>query len=206
MRRLLDRRPSAPMVVALIALFVALGGTTYAAIRLPANSVGTKQLKNGAVTAQKVKDHSLLARDFKSGQLPQGVPGQQGPKGDSGPKGDPGPTGPSDAYQIANNDYTLGSETLTLDVPAGSYVIVGKAMALSTSPVSADSVCTLSPSDGFVDVAMQETPSGARVMLNNEATDTFSVPTRISYYCYGGATPWGWMQMRLIATKVGAVH
>lgn len=43
-------RPSPAMVVALIALFVALSGGAYAAINLPANSVGTKQLKNGAVT------------------------------------------------------------------------------------------------------------------------------------------------------------
>jgi len=30
--------------IALLALFLALGGTTYAAVSLPANSVGTKQL------------------------------------------------------------------------------------------------------------------------------------------------------------------
>ena len=37
-------------VVATLALFVALGGASYAAIVLPANSVGTKQLRPGAVT------------------------------------------------------------------------------------------------------------------------------------------------------------
>jgi hypothetical protein len=47
--------PSPALVVSLIALFVALGGTSYAAINsLPANSVGTRQLKNGAVTALKL--------------------------------------------------------------------------------------------------------------------------------------------------------
>jgi hypothetical protein len=41
--------------VASIALFIALGGTSYAAITaLPKNSVGTKQIKNGAVTATKI--------------------------------------------------------------------------------------------------------------------------------------------------------
>jgi hypothetical protein len=55
--------PSPALVVSLIALFVALGGTSYAAITaaLPANSVGTKQLKNGAVTAAKVSSKALAA-------------------------------------------------------------------------------------------------------------------------------------------------
>ena len=42
-------------LIALIALFIALGGTSYAAIKLPASSVGTKQLKSHAVTAAKLK-------------------------------------------------------------------------------------------------------------------------------------------------------
>ena len=69
-------------VIAVAALFLALAGTGYAALKLPRNSVGTKQLKNGAVTAKKVKPHSLLASNFKAGQVPAGA---QGPKGDPGP-------------------------------------------------------------------------------------------------------------------------
>lgn len=41
--------------IALLALFIALGGTTYAATALPKNSVGAKQLKKNAVTAPKIK-------------------------------------------------------------------------------------------------------------------------------------------------------
>ena len=90
------RRPSPAMAVACMALIVALGGTSYAAIKLPANSVGTKQLKKNAVTGAKVKDGSLASGDFKAGQLPpgpQGPQGAQGPKGDKGDKGDAGPVG-----------------------------------------------------------------------------------------------------------------
>ena len=47
-------RPSPAMVVACTALAVALGGTGYAALKLPRNSVGTKQLKNSAVTNRKL--------------------------------------------------------------------------------------------------------------------------------------------------------
>ena len=55
MRRFVTRYvPSPAMVVACAALAVALGGTGYAALKLPRNSVGTKQLKNSAVTNRKL--------------------------------------------------------------------------------------------------------------------------------------------------------
>ncbi len=80
-------------VVACLALFIALGGASYAAFKLPKNSVGTKQLKKNAVNAAKVKDGSLLARDFKPGQLPHGAVGPQGAVGPVGPVGPAGATG-----------------------------------------------------------------------------------------------------------------
>jgi len=48
------RRPSASMVVALLALFASLGGVGYAATQLPAGSVGTAQLRNASVTNHKI--------------------------------------------------------------------------------------------------------------------------------------------------------
>ena len=57
------------MVVACLALLVALGGTGYAAIKLPANSVGTKQLKRGAVIGVKVKSNSLTGTQIKESKL-----------------------------------------------------------------------------------------------------------------------------------------
>jgi len=61
--------PSPAMLVACIALFVALGGTSYAAIKLPANSVGTKQIKKSAVTAAKVKNATLTGAKVKDATL-----------------------------------------------------------------------------------------------------------------------------------------
>jgi hypothetical protein len=51
--------PSPALIISLVALFVALGGTTYAAVSLPAHSVGTKQLKNRAVNAAKINPNGL---------------------------------------------------------------------------------------------------------------------------------------------------
>ncbi|MGZ4334884.1 MAG: hypothetical protein ACXVRJ_11520 [Gaiellaceae bacterium] len=86
------RHPSPALVIACLALAVALGGTGYAAVVLPANSVGTKQLVNGSVVATKVKTHSLVAANFRTGQLPAGPKGADGLAGAAGPpgaKGDP---------------------------------------------------------------------------------------------------------------------
>ncbi len=56
------RGPSPALVIALIALFVALGGTSFAAINaLPKNSVGSKQLKKNAVTGVKIKNGAVTA-------------------------------------------------------------------------------------------------------------------------------------------------
>jgi hypothetical protein len=61
--------PSPALVVACLALLVALGGTGYAAIKLPANSVGTKQLKRGAVTGVKVKSNTLTGTQINESRL-----------------------------------------------------------------------------------------------------------------------------------------
>ena len=86
------RKPSAALLVALIALFVALGGSGYAALALPKNSVGTKQLKANSVNSAKVKPGSLLLSDIKASQR-AGVQGSQGPAGPRGASGAPGAKG-----------------------------------------------------------------------------------------------------------------
>jgi hypothetical protein len=59
MRTLRPRAPSLALAVSLVALVVALGGTSYAAFTLPKNSVGTTQLKNGAVTTKKIASRAV---------------------------------------------------------------------------------------------------------------------------------------------------
>lgn len=90
-------------VVATLALFVALGGTSVAALNLGKDSVKSKNLAPGAVRSSdiakdavnsaKVKNGSLLVNDFKAGQLPAGPTGPKGDKGAKGPQGIPGISG-----------------------------------------------------------------------------------------------------------------
>lgn len=81
------------LVLSIVAVFIALGGTSYAISQLPKNSVGTKQIKKNAVNSAKVKDRSLLVKDFKKGQLPKGATGAAGATGPAGPVGTTGPAG-----------------------------------------------------------------------------------------------------------------
>lgn len=135
----LRARVSPALVVALIALFVALGGTGYAVSQLPPNSVGSAQ----------VKDHSLLRKDFKQGQLLHGPRGPQGPAGEQGPEGEPGadgldgdegPPGPPAATAFVTADATgavldeRGIESVTLQT--GSTYLVGFTDDLSACAVS----------------------------------------------------------------------
>jgi hypothetical protein len=63
------RRPRHATIVAYIALFVALGGTTFAATHLGKNSVGAKQLRKNAVTTAKIKKEAVTAAKVKKGAL-----------------------------------------------------------------------------------------------------------------------------------------
>ena len=114
-------------LIALLALFVALGGTGYAAVKLPKNSVGGTQLKKNAVSSAKVKDGSLLKDDFKAGQLPAGATGPQGPKGadgkngtngTNGTNGADGADGEADAFARVQADGTLEAGSGTGSGPA----------------------------------------------------------------------------------------
>jgi hypothetical protein len=123
MKKLL-RRPSPAMIVACMALLVALGGTSVAAVsQLAANSVGTPQLRAGAVTNPKIRNNavnsakvanrSLLRVDFAPGQLPAGPTGPQGPAGAAGPAG---PAGAAGAPGVIG---PVTVRTAFVNVPAG---------------------------------------------------------------------------------------
>jgi len=61
MKRIVKRLPSPAMVVACLALAVALGGTSYAAIKLPRNSVGNAQMRNNAVGVKELQKSAVVA-------------------------------------------------------------------------------------------------------------------------------------------------
>jgi hypothetical protein len=127
-------QPSPALVVACLALALSLGGVSYAAFRLPANSVGTRQVIN----------HSLLKGDFKPGQLPRGPRGFTGVAGANGANGATGPMGPAGIALIGavggpagamcaygGGACQVGSSTATC--PAGTVVLGGGYTSDSTN-------------------------------------------------------------------------
>ena len=108
------------MVIACLALLLALGGTSVAAIQaLPRNSV----------TSVQVKDFSLLAKDFKRGQIPRGPAGSPGPAGPAGPQGPAGPAGGAAAsrWALVRPDGGIAAQsggiTLAAKPSAGTYIL-----------------------------------------------------------------------------------
>jgi hypothetical protein len=119
-------------VMATVAVFIALGGSSYAALSLSRNSVRSRHILNGqvksadigrnAVTSQKVKDSSLLASDFAPGQLPRGEKGDKGDEGQRGLQGEPGSDGApgsARAYAVGGGIDCPGAPVIACPVARG---------------------------------------------------------------------------------------
>jgi hypothetical protein len=144
LRRIVRGRLSYANVMSTVAVFIALGGVSYAAVTLPRNSVGTTQLKKNAVTnvklgansvtSGKVRNGSLLAKDFRVGQLTAGLPGLKGDagvKGDTGiqgPIGAAGPPGVSEYERVETVHNVVSGDTsivMSASCPAGKKLLGG---------------------------------------------------------------------------------
>ncbi|MEA2144767.1 MAG: hypothetical protein QOG59_354 [Solirubrobacteraceae bacterium] len=127
--------------VGYVALFTAMGGTSYAAVTLAPGSVKTNALANGAVTHAKlarnsvgsanVRNHSLVASDFKAGALAFGA---RGAPGATGAAGSPGPTGPHGLKGLDGSAGPQGPKGLD---GSASVVITARETGSVTAPPGA---------------------------------------------------------------------
>lgn len=108
-------------VMATIAVFIALGGTSYAVVKLPRNSVGSEQVRN----------KSLRAEDL----APGAVSGVRGPRGPEGSQGPPGTSSVITAKEKAVMPLSLtaggSANVVELLVPAGRWWFIGSASAVN---------------------------------------------------------------------------
>jgi hypothetical protein len=190
------RRVTFGDIAATLALFIALGGVSWAATTLPKSSVGKKQLKSNSVVSKKVKDGSLAAGDFKKGQLPEGP---KGPTGDQGPQGQPGAPGATTSVltgraNIAGIDSFLAPSGISPASLAEGPVQIGSpgvpttagnlSVRLDTAPgtsrvftlrvdgVDTGVTCTIANADTACSnaVATAAVPAGSRLSLRNDVT------------------------------------
>jgi collagen triple helix repeat protein len=117
--------------MATVAVFIALGGGSYAAVRLDANSVRSREIARNAVKGSEIARSSVGSSEVRNASLepvdfarlptgPRGERGATGPRGTRGPQGDPGPTGqsgPPGAAGATNLRTRLGDPA---DVVAGA--------------------------------------------------------------------------------------
>jgi hypothetical protein len=133
----LRKRLTFANVVSVIALFVALGGSSYAAIKVTGKNVKNssltgKDIKNSSLTTSDVTNRSLLSKDFKKGQLPAGPRGADGAKGTNGfgllayPFGASNPVAPGEAGSgfvlCPNGTFPTGGDANAVDTTSGDPV------------------------------------------------------------------------------------
>jgi hypothetical protein len=179
-----SRLPSPALVVAVCALLVALGGTTYAVAAIPKHSVGAAQLKKGAVSSKAVKNSSLKAKDLKAGVLP---PSEVFLK-----------TSSSDATDVAAV-IPIGPDTViaTMALPAGTFFVQAHGYAINTHVTQlADLRCYLRTTGnalatGTTGLLLPVEPNAGtnsnRGRFNLDAAYTFAGPGVVTVECNKGA-------------------
>ena len=132
-------------VMATIAVVVALGGTSYAALSLPRDSVRARELAAGAVRGAEVKNGSLGAKELSA----RARRSLRGAAGATGPQGPAGPATPQYfAVVSAGGERLAGNATQGGLSGVGSYT-VGFARSMAGCAATA----TLGTADGSTTAA-----------------------------------------------------
>ena len=132
-------RPSPSMGVALLALFIALGGSSYAALK-----VTGKTVVNSSLTGADIRNQSLGPRDIKNLSLRDFAPGKApkdggpGPAGPQGVKGDAGPAGPFTDTLPSGKTLRGSFAAAARNNPAGALAndSISFGLALATAPAA----------------------------------------------------------------------
>jgi len=126
-------------IVGYIALFIALGGTSYAAISIPAGSVGSKQLRNGAVTSSKLAKHAVTAASLD----PKSIAGHisdwaeiraDGTVISSSPRASVTLTNPGRGLFRVSWDQSIPQSCMAIANPANVPAVLGSATADTFGP------------------------------------------------------------------------
>ena len=116
-------------VTASLALFIALGGTSYAVAKLPKNSVGSEQVRDGTLKRADLAP-DVIKPASPGARGPRGAAGPAGASGASGTAGAPGPAGFSNVritnapeVELSRNAFARTTVMSLNNVPAGSHFV-----------------------------------------------------------------------------------
>jgi hypothetical protein len=195
-------------LVAYVALFIALGGSSYAAVQLTPGSVSTSALANRSVTHRKLAVNSVTARniangsltraDFRAGTLVGGAKGEggrSGPNGRRGPAGPQGPAGPAGGAYIGARMQSTGSVRAThgasANVPlsGGDFRQDGKELDLlaGSMTVTTPSTCTGSYGNALV-ISVDGNPTTFGLAPTIPAGQTVTLPLLVGTLSDPGAS------------------
>jgi hypothetical protein len=122
-------------VTATLALFIALGGTSYAVATLPRNSVGPAQLRSNAVGSSELRKQAVRSSDVGDRTIRLrdiSIRARHSLKGETGPPGPQGPPGPTFTATVnSGGDIVKGNATAAASSGAGRRV-VGFARSVAT--------------------------------------------------------------------------
>jgi hypothetical protein len=176
MMRDLRRHLSYANVMATVALFVGLGGSSYAAIVVTGKNVKNASLtgadiKNSSLTSRDIRDRSLTLRDFKAAELPGGVAGPAGP---TGPKGDTGPAGLAGTPGATGPVGPRGDTGDPGTARAYAYIAANGTVDPAVSKGITSANVTHTPgSNGYCISGLAFTPQNVQATVSSTETTTF---------------------------------
>lgn len=170
-------------VTSTIALFIALGGVSWAAATLPRGSVGSVQLQNGAVGEKKLSKAVRAKLTAARGAGPTGAAGAKGDAGPVGPVGPVGPAGPAGGPAVISPDSLTGEdirEDTLRGIQAGTHTSAAKTIPTGSN----DAVLTA----GGVQLTAQCTSSGPSTGITWRVRNVSGAPVRLVLRATSGTT------------------
>lgn len=193
MKHLLSRLSYANVISTLCLVLVLGGGSAYAATQLAKNSVGTNQLKNGAVTPAKLSGAAKQTMTGPAGPTgPKGATGARGATGATGGKGERGEKGEKGAAgdaatklfaEIGENGELLKSSGATAAVFKGTLGAYSVTFNTSISACVAMVTGVGQEPGVYGTVVRTSSPNTLEVFMHSSKTEFEDAGFSIAVFC-----------------------
>jgi hypothetical protein len=169
------RKLNPSMLIALLALFVALGGTAMAT--------------SGLISGHKIKNRTISQKKLSLATI-KSLKGKKGPRGFRGLQGVPGPIGPPAQDGVFTKTGTLTNQPANTEVevvkmnllPSNRYVLDGKINI--KSPTAAVAECAIgTDGGGATDTGLWSAPVNNSLTVMPLQLVSFAFMTSVSIYC-----------------------